>query len=204
MDPSGRSRMFRRNHSSPRARISLCFGAILLAAVAGCEAQPTLVATSDSIAIRLIASPNSNETILNAAAKSTDRTVSIDAAVVAQWIPFQDRIASDLVELDKVVTRQSQTGTELLVLHGDDDITGDAIKSIQGFLGSTGEEKTLITLTDAGSTKTFAFTVNNVGQRVALIVNEELRAAPTIVSPVRMQMVVTSNEIDKVRIESAK
>lgn len=194
--------LFRTFETKTAQQIGLCVAAVALTTLDGCERPSTIIVPSDSFVIRVLAPPNGSDAILKAASESEGAIVSIEGEVVAQWIPFREDLAQASGNLGELVVRRSQRGSELLVLHTDDDVTDHAVRSIDSIFDRASNEKTLITLTEEGSTKMFAFTVQHVGQRIALIVNDELRAFPAIVSPVRTQMVMTPEEIDKVRAET--
>ena len=168
----------------------------------GCARQSTLIVASDSFVIRLIAPSSASDALLIAASESQGSLVSIDVEVVAQWIPFPESLAKTPGDLNELVVRRSQRSSELLVLHAADDTTDQAVQFVDGVVDRSSNERTLFTLTEEGSKKMFALTVQHFGQRVALIVNDELRAVPAIVSPVRTQMIMTPEKIDKVRAHS--
>lgn len=107
---------------------------------------------SDSFVIRVLAPSNGSEAILNAAFESEGAIVAIEGEVVAQWIPFREDLAQAYGNLDELVVRRSQRGSELLVLHTDDDVTGHAVRSIASIFDQASNEKTLVTLTEEGST----------------------------------------------------
>jgi hypothetical protein len=198
------SHLFRTFATKTSQQIGLCVAALALATPDGCEGQSTIIVPSDSLIIRVLAPSNGSEAFLNAAFESEGAIVSIEGEVVAQWIPFREDLAQAYGNLDELVVRRSQRGSELLVLHTDDDVTGHAVRSIASIFDQASNEKTLVTLTEEGSANMFAFTVQNVGKRTALIVNDELRAVSLIASPVRTRMVITPEEIDKVRTENIR
>ena len=146
---------------------------------------------------------NSDARILESANLTTERFVTLDDEVIAEWVPMRDDVSPDVRNIGNAVTRQSRTHTDLLVLHSPNDVSNTEIESVKGFTDSASRKQTLITLTDVGSRMLFSFTTEHVGQPVAVIASGEIRAAPTIVSPVRNEMVLSTDRIDKVRVVPA-
>jgi preprotein translocase subunit SecD len=173
---------------------------LLLSALCGCERQSSLIAPQEPIAFRIIATMNSDAKILETANLTTGRFVTLDDEVIAEWVPVREDVKNNI---GNAVTRQTQTHTEVLVLHLANDISDAEIASVKGFTDSTSRNQTLITLTDVGSRLLFSFTVEHVGQAVAVIASGEIRAIPRIVSPVRKEMVLSPDTIDKVRVVPA-
>lgn len=176
---------------------------LLLSALSGCEQPSSLIAPTERIAIRMIATTNSDAKLLETANLTTERFVTLDGEVIAEWVPMRDDVSINVNNIGNAVSRQTQTHTDVLVLHSTNDISNSEIASIKGITDSASRDQTLITLTDVGSTMLFTLTTEHVGQPAAVIVSGEIRAVPTIVSPVRKEMVLSPDKIDKVRVAPA-
>lgn len=176
---------------------------LVISALCGCERQSPLIKPDESVAIRNIAVERSDTMILEAAKLTADRFVKLDGEVIAEWVPLCEDVRN---KVEGAVTRQTQAHTEVLVLHSANDISDSEIASIKALPdranGANGE-RTLITLTDAGSRILFSFTVDHVGQSVAVIASGEIRAIPKIASPVRKEMTLSQDRIDKVSVVSS-
>jgi len=142
---------------------------------------------------------NSDAKILETANLTAGRLVTLNDEIIAEWVPIRNNVSLGAKNLANAVTRQNQPHTDLLVLHSGNDISNAEIASVKGITDSASVERTLITLTNDGSRKLFSFTVGHVGQPVAVIASGEIRAVPRIVSPVRNEMVLSTDSIDKVR-----
>ena len=182
-------------------RPSLFLGCTLLLSLScGCKRQPTLIDSNESIAFRIVATQNSDGAIVETANTTTGRFVTLDERVVAEWAAIRNFTSSDANNVTNAVTRRTQSHVEVLVLHTANDISEAEIASVKGFTDRDSRNLTLVTLTDAGSRMLFPLTVENVDRFVAVIANGEVRAIPRIASPVRKEMVLSREHIDKVRV----
>ena len=176
---------------------------LILSALSGCDQQSPLIAPQEPIALRAIATTDSDPKILESANLTTERIVTLDDDVIAEWVPMRDDVSRSVKNIGNVVTRRTKTHTDLLVLHSENDISNTEIASIKDVPGRGARGQTLIAMTDVGSRMLFSFTVDHVGQFIAVVASGEIRAVPKIVSPVRNEMILSSDKIDRVRVVPA-
>ena len=73
---------------------------------------------------------------METANRATERFVTLDDEVIAEWVPIRDDVSHDVKNIENAVTRQTQASTDLLVLHSANDVSNTEIASVKGFTDS--------------------------------------------------------------------
>ncbi|NNE00408.1 MAG: hypothetical protein HKN47_24075, partial [Pirellulaceae bacterium] len=79
-----------------RRPLFLATAVMLLSALSGCERQSSLIAPKETIAFRIIATTNSSAKILETANLTTERFVTLDDEVIAEWVPMRDDVTLEV------------------------------------------------------------------------------------------------------------
>jgi len=187
----------------PLKSSSFLFAVLSLAVLCGCDPPSALIGPTESIMFRVVATLDADAKIAEAAAKTTERFVTRDEQVVAEWVPISNAVSLDAKSLANSVTRRIHLHTEVLVLHTVNDISENEIAAIEGSVDNASRDHTLVTLTDAGSRMLYPFTIEHLGRAVAVIADGEVRAIPEVMAPISRAIVLTPEKLDKVRIVSS-
>ncbi len=177
-----------------------CFVVLLFAVSCGRQPPPTLFGAEQDVIFRVIAKWDIDAGIAEAAQDTEGRFVVIEDRVSAEWVPISDSVVLDGKQVVNAVTRRTASGAEVLVLHTENDISEQEIAAVEGSQGDASREHTVVTLTGAGMRRMFQFTLLNRGRAVAVVADGKVLACPLIVSPVSSVMILTPEEIDKVRL----
>lgn len=184
-----------------RLRI-LLLAASLALGFAGCERHPTLISRDDAIAFRVVAQRDADSAIVAAAMDTAGRFVKRGKDVLAEWVPIDQSALIDAGDIEDAPTRVAKQQTEILVLHTVNDISESEIATIRRASDGAPDGSALVTVTEAGSKMLFPLTVEHVDRMIAVIVDGRVRAVPRIASPVRKQLILSVDTLDKVRVYS--
>lgn len=179
--------------------------AVLLPACAACRPGERFISSADKeIELRLVATQTEDNVLLNTTEELRSGVLAQDGEILARWLPIDPSSPAFLhIELlSNAITRTTDTGIEVLVLHRDGDISSAKIESMTAS-GRTdaGQPRVSITLGDKASKDFYRFTLENTVRNLAIIADGKVRAVPAIAAPVLKDVVLTPTRVDKVRLE---
>lgn len=156
-----------------------------------------------SLEFRITADPTKDTAIINKAKADANNELYEGNSLIAKWVPVFEGRTSDFLGHTGFVTRlNNQRGLYLLVLISENDVTEDDACELGSTLDINGKLALSVRFKDADPPKLLELTKNNVGRRMAQIINGQVYNAPYITSALREQAIIagdfTEDSIDKV------
>lgn len=169
----------------------------------GCNTPAPLALAPGTFAMRIVANESDHGELV-ALAKDTPGVIVSDAGeVVAEWLPVAEnsRASQQLMKADQFITRERNGRPELLVVHGDCDLTEKHVKQayFRGFTDPDGHPCVHVLATEEGSKFLRRLTrrnspdkANNLTRHAAMVLRGQVYAVPKIESVISTQFIIST------------